>query len=115
MRYYHITLTPNAAHLGTIVLPWGKYEYLRLPMGIKNASDIFQEAMLELMHNSEFIHVYLDDILSITVDNWDTHLEQLEKALNRLEATGLKINANKSLFSQTELEYFGFWINHEGI
>ena len=33
MGYYHITLTPTAAQLCTIVLPWGKYEYVHLPMG----------------------------------------------------------------------------------
>ena len=31
MGYYHLLLTPNASRLCTIVLPWGKYEYLRLP------------------------------------------------------------------------------------
>ena len=55
MRYYHITLMPNASCLCMIVLPWGKYEYVHLPMGIQNAPDIFQEAMSELMHDLEFI------------------------------------------------------------
>jgi hypothetical protein len=32
-----------------VVLPWGKYEYLRLPMGLCNSPDIFQEKMSELM------------------------------------------------------------------
>ena len=43
MGYYHIQLLPSASKLCTIVLPWGKYEYLRLPMGINNAPNIFQE------------------------------------------------------------------------
>ena len=51
MGYYHITLMPHASHLCTVVLPWGKYEYVHLPMGIKNAPDIFQEVMSELMHD----------------------------------------------------------------
>ncbi len=32
MGYYHILLTPNASRICTVVLPWGKYEYVRLPM-----------------------------------------------------------------------------------
>ena len=49
MGYYHILLTPNARRLCTVVLPWGKYEYMRLPMGLCNSPDIFQEKMSELM------------------------------------------------------------------
>ncbi len=43
MGHYHIELTPNSSALCTIVLPWGKYEFLKLPMGLANSADIFQE------------------------------------------------------------------------
>ena len=49
MRYYHIELTPFAKTLCTFVLPWGKYEYQRLPMGLCNSPDIFHEKMSLLM------------------------------------------------------------------
>lgn len=41
MGYYHILLTPNASSICTIVLPWGKYEYLKLPQGLCSSPDIF--------------------------------------------------------------------------
>src|SRR6478752_5826140 len=34
MGYCHLLLTPNASRLCTVVLPWGKYEYLKTPYGI---------------------------------------------------------------------------------
>jgi hypothetical protein len=37
MGYYHIKLDSDAQKLCTIVFPWGKYKYKRLPMGIKIA------------------------------------------------------------------------------
>jgi hypothetical protein len=37
MGYYHIKLDADAQELFTIVFPWGKYKYKRLPMGIKIA------------------------------------------------------------------------------
>eukprot|EP00957_Ditylum_brightwellii_P154856 11786146-Ditylum_brightwellii.AAC.1 len=43
MGYYTIRLDPNAQKICTIILPWGKYQYLRLPMGLSCAPDIFQE------------------------------------------------------------------------
>jgi hypothetical protein len=35
MGYYHIKLDADAQNLCTIVFPWGKYKFKRLPMGIK--------------------------------------------------------------------------------
>jgi hypothetical protein len=35
MGYYHIKLDADAQNLCTLVFPWGKYKYKRLPMGIK--------------------------------------------------------------------------------
>src|SRR6476620_11024905 len=115
MGYYHILLTPNVSRLCTVVLPWGKYEYLRLPMGLCNSPDIFQEKMSELMSGLEFAQAYLDNLLLITKGNFDKHLVQLKTALTRLSEAGLKINASKSSFCQTELEYLGYWITRNGI
>ena len=116
MGYYHILLTPNASRLCTIVVPWGKYEYLRLPMGLCNSPDIFQEKMSELMQGLEFARAYLDDLLVISTEKgFDKHLEKLEQVLDRLSEAGLKINAVKSFFGRTNLEYLGYNISREGI
>ncbi len=47
--------------------------------------------------------------------DFDDHLDKLERVLARLQEAGLKINANKSFFARTELEYLGYWITREGI
>ena len=90
MGYYHIQLNPDARKYCTIVLPWGKYEYLRLPMGICNAPDIFQEKMSELMADLEFVRTYIDDVLIITSDTFEDHLTKLKITLTRLLESGLK-------------------------
>ena len=41
MGYYHIKLCSFLRKLCTIVLPWDKHEYQKLPMGLCNSSDIF--------------------------------------------------------------------------
>ena len=115
MGYYHIQLTPNARKLCTIVFPFGKYEYCRLPMGICNAPDIFQEKISELMEGLDFIRAYLDDLLILTKETWDDHLHKLETVLQRVATAGLKVNAEKSYFGRHETEYLGFWITREGV
>jgi hypothetical protein len=85
MGYYHMLLTPFASRLCTIVLPWGKYEYCQLPMGLSVSQDIFQEKVSELMARLEFARAYLDDLLIISTEQgFDKHLEKLEQVLNRL-------------------------------
>ena len=93
----------------------GKYEYLRLPMGLCNSPDIFQEKMSELMAGLEFARAYLDDLIIISKGGFQEHLDQLEVTLTRLSEAGLRINASKSHFCQTELEYLGYWITRNGI
>jgi hypothetical protein len=115
MGYYHIKLTPKASSYCTVVLPWGKYEYLRLPMGLCNSPDIFQEKMSELMQGLEFARAYIDDLLVITTGSFEEHLDHLEQVLTRLNAAGLKVNTTKSFFGRTELEYLGYWITQKGV
>ena len=115
MGYYHIKLSPDSRKLCTIVLPWGKYEYLRLPMGLCNSPDIFQEKMSTLMQDLEFVRAYIDDLLVITKGSLDDHLEKLDEVLARLHEAGLKVNAKKSFFARAELEYLGYWITRDGI
>jgi hypothetical protein len=61
--YYHIPLDLEAQKLCTTLLPWGKYQYKRLPMGVKTSPDIFQRIMYELLGEIPNIQVDLDDIL----------------------------------------------------
>ena len=102
MGYYTIRLDPDASKICTIIRPWGKYSYLRLPMGIAGSPDIFQAKMSELMVALEFVRTYLDDLLCITKASLDDHLDHLRLVLTRLREVGLKINAPKSKFCAEE-------------
>ena len=115
MGYYHIELTPNSSRLCTIVLPWGKYEYVRLSMGLCNSPDIFEEKMSELMVGLEFVQVYIDDLLVITKSDWIDHLQKLSQVFHRLSEVGLKVNIKKSSFGQTDVDHLGCLISRNGI
>jgi Reverse transcriptase (RNA-dependent DNA polymerase) len=129
MGYYHMLLTPFSSRLCTIVLPCGKYEYCRLPMGLGISPDVFQEKMSELMSGLEdFARAYLDDLLILSTEKGfnkhleklelvltHKHLEKLELVLTWLQEASLKINAVKSFFARTNLEYLGYNISREGL
>ena len=115
MGYYHIELSPNSKKMCTIVLPWGKYEYQKLPMGLCNSPDIFQENMSDLFRGFDYVREYIDDLLITSSGFLQDHLSKVEQVLQRLQKAGLRVNVNKLKFSRTEVEYLGYLITRNGI
>lgn len=115
MGYYHLELSPTSRRLCTIVVEGAKYEYLRLPMGLCNSPDIFQEKMSELFEGFDQVRAYIDDLLIMTTEGWSEHLSHVDKVLRKLSQAGLKVNVSKSFFGKTECEYLGYWITRNGI
>ncbi len=81
MGYYTIRLDPDASKICTIIIPWGKYSYKRLPMEIAGSPDIFQAEMMKLMKSLEYVQAYIDDLLCISRNSLEDHLEKLEEVL----------------------------------
>jgi Reverse transcriptase (RNA-dependent DNA polymerase) len=85
-------------------------------MGLSISPDAFQEKMSDLIAGLEFARAYLNDLLIISTESgFDKHLEKLEQVLTCLQKAGLKINAVKSFFARTNLEYLGNIISREGL
>ena len=85
MEYYHIQLSKNASNLYTIILPWEKYFFKHLPMGVANSPEIFQQKMNDLSHVFEFIRTYIYDQLILTKEYWTDHVQNLVLTLNKLK------------------------------
>jgi hypothetical protein len=84
MSFYTIRLDPDASRICTVIFPWGKYSYKRLPMGIAGSPDIFQSKVLELPEDLEYVQAYLDDLLCISRSSLEDHLEKFEEVLRCL-------------------------------
>ena len=84
-------------------------------MGFCNSPNIFQENIFELFEGFDMVRVYIDDVLVIIENNFDDHLKDLYKVLQRLVEAGLKVNAGKYFFGQTKTEYLGFWVSNIGV
>ena len=115
MGYYHLRLDPATSDICTIVFPWGIYRYKRLPMGVACSPDIFQSKMNGLFSDLEYVLAYIDDLLVLTTDSFEDHLEKLDGVLQRLRDAGLQVNAAKSNFAAIEIEYLGYTLSREGI
>ncbi len=76
MGYYIIRLNPTKSEMCTIIFPWGKYSYKRLPMGFGGSADIFQAQIMDLMASLKFVRASMDDLLIIMRRTLDKYLQK---------------------------------------
>ena len=115
MGYYSMGLAKNAKEKCMICLSWGLYQYEVLPMGLIVSSDVFQEAMGNLMLDLENVYCYLDDIIVIGNSSFQDHIAQVDEVLSRLKEKGMQIHLRKSAWARDSVEYLGYIIGRDGI
>ena len=81
MGYWTIPMCPESQRICTIILQWGKFPYMCLPMGLAPSPDVFQEKMSFLFIDLEEVKVYFDDILVFGFDSFEDHLLTYKKFL----------------------------------
>lgn len=94
----------------------GKYEFTRMPFGLKNAPAIFQRAIDDVLrqHIGKICYVYIDDVI-IFGKSLDEVLKNLEIILKALNNANLKIQLDKSEFLHKEIEFLGYVITSDGL
>ena len=112
--YNQILLDKEASKLVAWSTPFGVYAMNRLPFGIKPATSIFQREIEKLLIGLPGVMNYLDDII-VATQNLNDHYKLLKHVFLRLSKAGLKLNREKCLFAQTEVQYLGHRISAEGL
>ena len=75
-----------------VITPFGVFEFLRMPFGLKNAAQAFQRFMDQVCRGLEdFLFVYIDDIFVARPDTKE-HRRHLHLLFQRLAEHGLVIN-----------------------
>jgi len=114
--FFQTRMHPNDIHLTAVNTPLGLYEWLVMPMGLKNAPSIHQRRVTTALRHliGKICHIFLDDIVvwSRSLNEHDKHLRQVFKAL---QAAGLYVNPKKCHFFRTEIHFLGHKISRKGI
>lgn len=94
----------------------GKYEFTRMPFGLKNAPATFQRVMDCILRELLGVCclVYMDDII-IFSPSLDQHKLDLKKVLKKLEEANLKIQLDKCEFFRKEVQFLGHTVTEEGV
>merc|ERR1711860_476694 len=99
--YYQVEMFPDDIPKTAIIPPFGLFEFVRMPFGLRNAGSTFQRLMDRVLVGLPFIFVYLDDVLIASPDH-ASHRQHLREVFGRLRENGLTINPKKSVFGQEE-------------
>jgi len=114
MGYYQIKLTEESSKLTAFNTPFGRYRYLRMPMGVKCSSEVFQRSMEQNFGNIDGVEIIVDDIL-IHGRTLEEHNRRLETVLQKARSINLKMNKKKCMFAKPEVDYVGHKLTGDGI
>ncbi|VDI07885.1 Hypothetical predicted protein [Mytilus galloprovincialis] len=112
--YQQLLLCENSRNLVTINTHLGLYCYTRLPFGAASSPAIFQEFMDKVLEGLAGVGCILDNLI-ITGKSDEEHLKNLELVLKRLSEYGLRLKKSKCSLMKSEVEYFAFIVNKDGI
>lgn len=98
------------------VVPFGLFEFTRLPFESTNAPATFQRLMQRCLGDRFYssVLIYLDDIIVYSPD-FDSHLQHLDEVFTRLRAYGLKLKPAKCHLLEDEVQYLGHRVSATGV
>ena len=116
--YWQVPMDDNSKRLTAFTTPDGAtFQFRRMPFGLKNAPATFQNMMTQEVlpgYLRQFAVVYLDDVI-IYSNNWEDHINHIQRVLERLQTHNLRLAPEKCKIGQTSCEYLGHRIVPGGI
>ena len=112
--YLQVPLEQTATPKTAVITPFGLFEFLRMPFGLKNAGMTFQRYMDNIFNGLDFVFIYVDDILVASKDRRE-HLIHLREVFRRLQQAGLILNLAKCTFGRTSVDFLGHQVSGSGI
>ena len=112
--YWQLPLAEEEQALTTFITPYGRFKYLRGPMGFAATGDAFcLRGDVALQGVKQCVKV-VDDIL-VYDEDYLTHLRRVNDILARCRAHGITLNAKKFVLAAPSVNFCGYRLSKDGI
>jgi hypothetical protein len=104
--YYQLVLDKESRNFTAFNTPFGRFRFLRLPMGIKSAPEIFTRVFGDIFADVDGLEMIMDDFL-IAEDSVEDHNRVLGNTLQTARENGVTFSAKKIQLCESSVKYSG--------
>ena len=113
--FHGLRLSPDAAKKSAFITHLGKFEWKVAPFGLVLLPSYYSKAMQDTLSGLEdFARNYMDDVLIASYTEKE-HLDHITQVFKQFCKFKMKLKLTKCEFGQSEIQFLGHIINHEGI
>ena len=114
--FFNHKLDEESSKLMTFGMPFGRYRYLRMPMGASLSSGIYQYKVDGHLEHIRNCVVIADDIIAFgfNSDGMD-HNATVRQIMDKAKQVGMRFNPAKCQFKHDEVKFFGMVLNRQGV
>ena len=114
MAFHQIELHPDSRDITTFAAPNGLYTYKRLLFDVNVAREKFQQIVWQIIKDCPGAYNLHDDLRVVGATDKE-HDENLDRAMRKLEESGLTLNYEKCEVGVESMIYMGDVLSGEGL
>jgi len=112
--YWQVPLDEDSQDYTVFITPFGRYRYLRSPMGYVSSGDVFNYRGDVALQGLEHVRKIVDDIIAEDAD-LEEHFNRVCDVLERCRLHRITLNPAKFVFAQGKVKFAGYVISREGL
>ena len=112
--YWMVVLHPDSRKLTCMALPFGRFQWTRLPMGTVVAQDIFQSRLDAIFIGMKGVTGIADDMIIAGKDEME-HDRNFQAFMEKCMENSLTLNVEKIQLKQKQVSFYGHIWSENGI